>query len=84
MENSRIYKRQYREQSDETKQKISNSMKDYHKNKGINAARACASKQSQAMKRYWSGIPSKSEYQKNQSSLTMHEYLGIDDDKKTT
>jgi hypothetical protein len=81
MENSRIYKRQFREQSAETKQKISNSMKDYHKNKGVNAARACASKQSQAMKRYWQSIPSKSEYQKNQSNLTMQQFLGVKNDK---
>lgn len=77
----KTYKRQYREQSDETKQKISNSMKQYHQTKSTNAARACASKQSQAMKRYWQAIPSKSEYQTNQSNLTMQQFLGVKNDK---
>jgi hypothetical protein len=71
----KTYKRQYREQSDETKQKISNSMKKYHETKGVNAARTCASKQFQSMKRYWQSIPSKSEYQKNQKLYLVLFYL---------
>jgi NAD+--asparagine ADP-ribosyltransferase len=56
-------------------------MKKYHETKGVNAARTCASKQSQSMKRYWQSIPSKSEYQKNQSNLTMQQFLGVKNDK---
>ena len=68
MENN---KRLYREQTPETKQKISNSMKQYFANRSTEEARSTASKHSEAMKRYWSRIPSKSEYQ----GLTMDEYL---------
>ena len=75
----KTYKRQYREQSDETKQKISNSMKKYHETKGINAARSCASKQSEAMKRYWQRIPSKTN-SNNIGDVTMQDYLGISRD----
>jgi hypothetical protein len=74
MEN-KIYKRQFREQSDETKQKISDSMKKYHETKGVNAARTCASKQSEAMKRYWMRIPTKSDYN-SKGEVTMQDYLG--------
>ena len=52
-------------------------MKAYHKSKGTEAARACARKQSEAMKRYWQGIPSKSEFDKQNhpGELTMQDYL---------
>lgn len=73
----KTYKRQFREHRPETKEQISKAMKEYHKNKGTEAARSCASKQSQAMKRYWQGIPSKSEFDKQNHSgeLTMQDYL---------
>ena len=52
-------KRIYRELSDNTKKKISTSMKQYHTNKTAAQIQSTAEKQSQAMKRYWSNIPSK-------------------------
>ena len=52
-------KRQYRELSDSTKQKISNSMKQVHSNKTAAQIQSTAEKQSQSMKNYWKNIPSK-------------------------
>ena len=52
-------KRIYRELSDATKQKISNSMKQFHSNKTAAQIQSTAEKQSKAMKKYWSNIPSK-------------------------
>lgn len=76
MENT-YNKRQFREHTPETKELISKSMKAYHKSKGTEAARACARKQSEAMKKYWRGIPSKAEYDKNKQpgNLSMQDYL---------
>ena len=60
-------KRQYRELSDITKQKISISSK--------GKAKTSSHKEhiSQAMKRYWASIPSKPQH------TTMTDLLGIDD-----
>ena len=51
--------RVYREQSDETVKKISASMREYHANRDIDSKRASAKKQSDSMKRYWAGVPSR-------------------------
>lgn len=51
--------RQYRELSDNTKQKISAAMRQFHANKTAAQIQSTAEKQSQAMKKYWSNIPSK-------------------------
>lgn len=52
--------RQYRELSNDTKQKISISMKQYHANKTAAQETATSQRQSAAMKRYWTTIPKKS------------------------
>ena len=52
-------KRQYRELTDSTKQKISTAMKQYHTNKTAAQTQRTSERQSQAMKKYWSNIPSK-------------------------
>ena len=52
-------KRIYRELSNNTKQKISAAMRQFHANKTAAQIQSTAEKQSQAMKRYWSNIPSK-------------------------
>ena len=52
-------KRQYRELSDNTKQKISTSMRQYHTNKTAAQTQSTSEKQSQSMKNYWANIPSK-------------------------
>ena len=64
------YKRQYRQLSDETKNKISTSTK--------NKPKSTAHKQhiQQSMLRYWSTVPSKPE------SLTMNDYLNKNDDNR--
>lgn len=64
------YKRQYRQLSDETKNKISTSTK--------NKPKSAAHKQhiQQSMLRYWSTVPSKHE------SLTMDDYLNKNDDNR--
>lgn len=53
-------KRQYRELSDNTKQKISTSMKQYHANKTAAQEATTSQRQSAAMQRYWTTIPKKS------------------------
>ena len=60
------YKRQYRQLSDETKERISKSSKG--KKKGVMHRQ----KLSQSLKRYWQGVPSRAE------DLTMDEYFGLD------
>ena len=64
------YKREYRQLSDETKNKISTSTK--------NKPKSAAHKQHihQSMLRYWSTVPSKPE------SLTMDDYLNKNDDNR--
>jgi hypothetical protein len=52
-------KRQYRELSDGTKQKISDSMKQFHSNKTAAQIQSTSKKQSESMKNYWANIPSK-------------------------
>lgn len=52
-------KRIYRELSNNTKQKISAAMKQFHANKTAAQIQSTAEKQSQAMKKYWSNIPYK-------------------------
>lgn len=52
-------KRQYRELSDNTKQKISAAMRQFHANKTAAQIQSTTEKLSQAMKKYWSNIPSK-------------------------
>ena len=52
-------KRPYRELTDSTRQKISDSMKQFHANKTAAQSQKTSEKQSQAMKKYWSSIPSK-------------------------
>lgn len=51
--------RQYRELSNNTKQKISAAMRQFHANKTAAQIQSTTEKQSQAMKKYWSNIPSK-------------------------
>lgn len=53
-------KRIYRELPDNTKQKISTSMKQYHANKTAAQEQTTSKRQSEAMKRYWATIPQKS------------------------
>ena len=64
------YKRQYRQLSDETKNKISTSTK--------NKPKSAAHKQriQQSMLRYWQTVPNKPE------SLTMDDYLNKNDDNR--
>lgn len=52
-------KRQYRELTDSTKQKISVAMKQYHTNKTAAQTQRTSERQSQSMKNYWKTIPSK-------------------------
>ena len=52
-------KRIYRELPDNTKQKISTSMKQYHANKTAAQEQTTSQRQSEAMKRYWATIPQK-------------------------
>lgn len=52
-------KRQYRELTDSTKQKISVAMKQYHTNKTAAQIQRTSERQSQSMKNYWKTIPSK-------------------------
>lgn len=52
-------KRFYRELSDETKQKISNSMKKFHKNNDEVKKQQTSQKQSRSMQDYWRHIPHK-------------------------
>lgn len=50
----------YRQLSDETKQKISQSLQNYHRNhKSTSDAIACRKKQSDSAKAYWRTIPNK-------------------------
>lgn len=51
--------RQYRELSNNTKQKISAAMRQFHANKTAAQTQRTSERQSQAMKKYWSNIPSK-------------------------
>lgn len=68
-------KRLYRELNPETKQKISQSMKNYHNNvKTTEQARSTATKLSSSLKKYWNGVPSKSDYNRT-TYTTMQEYL---------
>ena len=68
-------KRLYRELNPKTKQKISQSMKNYHNNvKTTEQARSTASKLSSSLKKYWDGVPSQSDYNRN-THTTMQEYL---------
>lgn len=48
--------RQYRELSNEVKQKISDSMKKYHAQRGTEKQRSTNKSISNSMKRYWSTI----------------------------
>lgn len=52
-------KRQYRELTDSTKQKISAAMRQFHANKTAAQTQSTSERQSQAMKKYWKTIPSK-------------------------
>jgi hypothetical protein len=52
-------KRQYRELSDNTKQKISAAMRQFHANKTAAQTQSTSEKQSKSMKNYWANIPSK-------------------------
>lgn len=52
-------KRFYREPSEETIKKISDSMKQYHANRSVGEKQATSAKQSASMKRYWQGVPSR-------------------------
>lgn len=54
-------RRIYRQLSDETKQKISNSMKVFHHKNTIENKRRSNILRSTTMKRYWAGIPNKEE-----------------------
>ena len=60
-------KRIYRELSDQTKEKISKS------STGKSKSESHRAHLSQAMKKYWAGIPNKPQY------TTMADLLGIDD-----
>ena len=53
-------KRIYRELPDNTKKKISTSMKKYNANKTAAQEQTTSKRQSEAMKRYWATIPQKS------------------------
>lgn len=52
-------KRQYRELTDSTKQKISAAMRQFHANKTAAQIQSTSKKQSESMKNYWANIPSK-------------------------
>lgn len=49
-------RRLYRELTDVTKSKISNSMKNFHSNQNVEDKRQTNKKKSISMQRYWSGI----------------------------
>lgn len=51
--------RQYRELSNNTKQKISAAMRQFHANKTAAQTQRTSERQSQSMKNYWKTIPSK-------------------------
>ena len=63
--------RVYRELDDAVKQRISDGMKIYHQNSTTAQKQSRANKISMKLKDYWSGIPSKSDY-----NTTMQDYLG--------
>lgn len=52
-------KRIYRELSNNTKQKISAAMRQFHANKTAAQIQSTSKKQSESMKNYWANIPSK-------------------------
>ena len=54
-------KRIYRELSDDVKKRISDSMKEYHKNLTFDKRQKINMKQSESQKRYWSTIGSKND-----------------------
>lgn len=54
-------KRIYREQPQTVKDKISQSMKQYHANKSENDKQKTKIKQAASMRKYWGQIPSKEE-----------------------
>ena len=62
----------YRELSDETKQKISNSMKAYHKNNDAVKKQQASQKQSRSMQDYWRRIPHK---RQSDSSATIEDIM---------
>ena len=66
------YKRQWRELSDETKERISQSTK--------NKPKSAVHKEhiSQSLRDYWRGVPHKPGYE----GMTMDEFLGVDDGDK--
>ncbi len=66
------YKRQWRELSDETKERISQSSK--------NKPKSAAHKEhiSQSLIDYWRGVPHKP----GKEGMTMDEFLGVDDGDK--
>lgn len=66
------YKRQWRELSDETKERISQSSK--HKPKSV----AHKEHISQSLIDYWRGVPHKP----GNEGMTMDEFLGVDDGDK--
>lgn len=49
----------YRETPQEVRKKQSESMVAFHANRSIDDKMASAAKQSQSMKQYWAGIPSR-------------------------
>ena len=51
----------YRELSNDTKKKISDSMKDYHRRMTYDERQRINAKQSESQKRYWARIPNKKE-----------------------
>ena len=75
-------KRLYRNLSDETKEKISKSMKNFHSNvKTTEQARQTSKKLSSSLKNYWDRVPTRSEYD-NSNHVTMKDFLqGISHDK---
>lgn len=66
------YKRQWRELSDETKERISQSTK--------NKPKSAVHKEhiSQSLRDYWRGVPHKP----GNEDITMDEFLGVDDGDK--
>lgn len=75
-------KRLYRNLSDETKEKISKSMKNFHNNvKNTEQARQTSKKLSSSLKNYWDRVPTRSEYD-NSNHVTMKDFLyGVSQDK---
>ena len=68
------YKRQWRELSDEHKEKISQS------SSGNPKSTAHRQHISQSMKQYWQGVP----HRPDEEHLSMDEYLGISEKKPTS